>query len=408
MLATHDRNLDKDCRDISVLEHAPINTDSVESQFSHYDNVLKLGAGVGATTGVALSIATKSMATDGELRSRAEAAVEKKRKRGLGGDLAIEEQVTEKIAAWQTLSFFALPKGRRWDIICSVRRAYKKKVLADLELLRKMDEAKAARLKASRDEEITKHASRSLKHYKLAAVPLVATVAALAALVALHVGSPKKLVADLCQQIRLRIHVCGVPAPELPWIGAKPGATDLSEAERLHEAFKVIVAKPPPAKLPPPTPYPVRAAAAAPSELAKQLDVAHVSDVSRAWRELIAVLDGGAVFKAPKKKKKESAVPAAPSRQKKAKATAPTPAERALRGEEFEEEGVDWRVLCVRWHADVGKVVVWYYDIEEAGAAGVTEKHMGDAIESGDSYDCLEFSSVSEIKNWLKAAGKTS
>ena len=62
----------------------------------------------------------------------------------------------------------------------------------------------------------------------------------------------------------------------------------------------------------------------------------------------------------------------------------------------------------MRWHEGLGKVVVWYYDIKEADATGVTEKHMDDAIESGDSYDCLEFSSVPEIKEWLKVAGKTS
>ena len=37
MLATHDRNLDIDCRDIPVLRHAAITTDSVESQFTTYD-----------------------------------------------------------------------------------------------------------------------------------------------------------------------------------------------------------------------------------------------------------------------------------------------------------------------------------------------------------------------------------
>ena len=338
MLATHDRNLDIDCRDIAVLRYAPTTTDSVETQFAIYDHVLRLGAGVGATAGVAQSISMKAMATPGELQSRAVAAVNKKRKRGLGGDSTAEEQVTKKIAAWHTYFFFSLSKERRWAIICSVRIAYKETAKAELMLLRKMDEAKAARLKASREEEITKHANRSLKYFKLAAVIVVASIAALASLVALHAGSPKKLVADLCQQIRLRKHVFGVPASELPCIGAKPGATDFSEAERLRKAFELIVTKPLPAKPPPPTPYPVRAAAAAPSELATQLDMSHMSDVSRAWRELIAVLDGGAIFKAPKRKRKKSAVPAGTSRPKKAKANAPCRAcapRRGFRGRRY-------------------------------------------------------------------------
>ena len=53
MLATHDRNLDKDCRDIPILKHAAKTTDPVESTFATYDYVLRLRAGHGATAGVA-------------------------------------------------------------------------------------------------------------------------------------------------------------------------------------------------------------------------------------------------------------------------------------------------------------------------------------------------------------------
>ncbi len=372
--------------------------------------MLRLGAGFGSTAGVAQSISMKAMATPGEKQAKAKGAVKRKRAKGIGVDIPFEEQVAKQLAAWDTMSFFALPKERRWVIIKSVRMAYKETAKAELALLRKMDEAKAARLKATREEEIAKFANRSLKYAKFSSMVVIASTAMLLALVVRHAGSPKELVDALLEQIRIRRHVYGVTAANLPCIGPKLGATPASEAERLQKAFAAIVEKPLPAKPSPPTPYPVRAAAAAPSALAVQLDVSHVSAVSQAWRDLIAVLNGAAVFNAPKKRKKAGAVagPAAKKAKKgKAKAPAakaPTPAELALEGKEFEEDGSDWRVLSVRWHAGSSVVVVWYYDIVEAERADVSESNMDDAIESGESYDCLEYSSVSEIKKWLEAS----
>lgn len=415
MLATHERNLDVDCRDIRVLQHAPKTTDPVESQFAIYDYVLRLGAGFGSTAGVAQSISMKTMATPGEMGARAKRAVDNKRAKGIGLDMPIAKQVANQLAVWNTMSFFALPMERRWVIIKSVRMAYKETAKAELVLLRKMDEAKAARLKAAREEEIAKFANRSLKYAKFDAMVVIASTAMLLALVARHDGSPKELVDALLDQIRIRRHVYGVPAADLPCMGAKSGTTAASEAGRLRQAFETMVEKPLPAKPPPPTPYPLRAAAAAPSVLAVQLDVSHVSAVSHAWRELVAVLNGAAVFNAPKKKKKRKKVglvagPAAKKaktgKSKAPAAKAPTPVELALAGEEFEEDGVDWRVHSVRWHPGSNAVVVWYYDIVEADRAAVSESNMDKAIECGDSYsyDCLEYSSVPEIKEWLKAS----
>jgi len=53
MLATHDRNLDDDCQGIPVLKPAAKTTDAAESQFATYDYAMGLGAGFGATAGVA-------------------------------------------------------------------------------------------------------------------------------------------------------------------------------------------------------------------------------------------------------------------------------------------------------------------------------------------------------------------
>ena len=41
---------------------------------------------------------------------------------------------------------------------------------------------------------------------------------------------------------------------------------------------------------------------------------------------------------------------------------------------------------------------MWYFDILEAEKYEISEKEMLDAIENDTAFDCLEFSSVCEIK----------
>jgi hypothetical protein len=55
MLATHARNLDKDCVGNSELEYEPINTDFVESGLAHLDRATRTlcGAGMDSCIGVA-------------------------------------------------------------------------------------------------------------------------------------------------------------------------------------------------------------------------------------------------------------------------------------------------------------------------------------------------------------------
>ena len=81
----------------------------------------------------------------------------------------------------------------------------------------------------------------------------------------------------------------------------------------------------------------------------------------------------------------------------------PTPADRALEGVEFKEAGVEWKVLSVRWSAGVESIVVWYYNVTVATAGEIEESKMLESIDndSVDPYECLEFSSVQEIKNWV-------
>ena len=132
-----------------------------------------------------------------------------------------------------------------------------------------------------------KYANLSHKYEAFAGVTPISSTATLEALAAQHAESPAVLAKALRQQIRVRLHVYGIAAYELPYIGAKPGASEEHEAERLRSAFAGLVLFPLPARPGAPAPYSVRGAAEAPSALAVQLDVDHMREISNAWKELV-------------------------------------------------------------------------------------------------------------------------
>ena len=73
--------------------------------------------------------------------------------------------------------------------------------------------------------------------------------------------------------------------------------------------------------------------------------------------------------------------------------------EAALVGSEFEEDGVQWKVLAVDWSDDDAAMVVWYYDIKVADMEEEEMKKMRIADRAGE-VSALEFSSVPEVKKW--------
>lgn len=221
MLETHKRNLDVDCREFPVLKHAAKTTDFVESQFATYDYAMRLGAGFGATAGVAQSMRMHAMDTQGAKQAAAAKAVSKKRKQGLGAALTEEQQVREQLKSWDVTSFFSLPETERWAIIKSVRLAYTDTAKDERAQLLKMDQAKAERHKKARVEQIEKFENRCLNYEKFTSIDVISSVEALNALESEHAASPKDLAEALRQQTRLRIHVYDMKRSLLPTIGVK-------------------------------------------------------------------------------------------------------------------------------------------------------------------------------------------
>lgn len=68
----------------------------------------------------------------------------------------------------------------------------------------------------------------------------------------------------------------------------------------------------------------------------------------------------------------------------------------AIIGEQFEDDGTNWRVLEVGWDANVSEVVVWYYSLD----GEKDEEYLRDHLDDDD----VEHSRVSEVIAWIKAS----
>jgi hypothetical protein len=55
----------------------------------------------------------------------------------------------------------------------------------------------------------------------------------------------------------------------------------------------------------------------------------------------------------------------------------------------------------VRWCADSGALVVWYFDTPEAEKCEISEEAKLEAIERGTAFDCPDFLRVREIQRWV-------
>jgi len=141
--------------------------------------------------------------------------------------------------------------------------------------------------------------------------------------------------------------------------------------------------------VPDPLPSRERSQAVAPTELAKKLLVEYGKRMREAWVQLGEYMNKG-VFRLPRRavaegRKRRARKPrAAPAPR------APTARQRAaVLGKNFEDEGVQWRVLDVKWSAEYSEIVVFYYDVE-------------DADEEGCGLDAVEMSTLSEVMKWIK------
>lgn len=330
MLATHRRNLDKDCSEIEELEHAPVTTDKVESGFAVYDKTLQLGASIDAMLGVAHAQCLKLMDTEASKLAAAKNIVRKKQKKQ-GQKLDFDVEVKKQVAAWDFTSFSSIPRDVRWKVIKNLRTNYKKMVVEKSKsVLKKHDDAGVARQEEKKAAAETAALNRSLNWHKTAQYDPVATAADLRKLIRVN-PVPEDLLEDLRDALRVRRHCYGQPLKDLPNIFCATSKDRDKEVEtnkevkRLLAAFERLVETKLPAKLKPPTPYFTREDVVAPTELALQEKARHLDMVAKAWEELNSLLEKG-IFKVSNKTRRQEIV---------------YEEDAALIGSEFEDDRID-------------------------------------------------------------------
>ena len=424
MLATHLRNLDNDCSgNEEVALYAPIVTDPVEGGFGCFDYLLgKSGASVESSFGTAHAQKMRTMTNAAELRKQAEKSVKDKR---TGSGIGTDDDVEEKLRSWAYTSWKqALPKKERMVVIKSLQKS----IRTDGEERRRQRRLQADAAVGRKRKAVVDSANRRLRavayYLKHLSIEPIQSRAGLSELKASHEepDEPTSNYAEaLRDQIRVRTSVYPMRAIcALPAIGK---GSDDAELRRLEEGVGEVVVVELPPKSPEPSPE-FRATPVAPTAAAVVAQKAHLVATIAAYRQFIALTTQG-IFRLPRAgddNDGDEGTTTRDSSKKKKRKTASQPRTRGPRritfreqqlvGETFEDDGVDWKVLDVAWSDEVEppQVVVFYYDKEAAVAEGVLENDLLEALdEAGDHSNAehIEWSTVSEVRAWLLASGRT-
>jgi len=192
------------------------------------------------------------------------------------------------------------------------------------------------------------------------------SLVALAALRAQH-GTDLKVCAEaLRDQIRVRVHVYKIKAADLPNIGSdSPEATACSASLSSCVRWLLVLSR-----RARPRRFYTRPARCTERRLLTAFHMKHLAAISAALVEVVAVTADG-TFKAPRYRAALAAAatprtqaPREPTLKTPKRPRAPTLGQAALEGVEFEEDGVDWKVLAVAWDGELEEVAVWYYNAE--------------------------------------------
>jgi hypothetical protein len=121
-----ERNTDPDFYGVEELEHAPINTDPVEGNFSKVDQLCNLPSSyVQAWLGVSHSSSMGLLLGKGDLYDRCKQEVKKEEKKGVSNTCDREARIAFKMKCKGMTNFFSLERHVRWLLIKDVRLKYK-------------------------------------------------------------------------------------------------------------------------------------------------------------------------------------------------------------------------------------------------------------------------------------------
>jgi hypothetical protein len=399
MRKTHDHNMSKDCTDIEELRHACVTTDHVESGFGAVDYFnFHTSSSMRASIGVAHSNRLHLFQSPGEKLAKARKVIMTERRIGGKGT---KEDAEALVSKWEFTSFRSLPREERWELLTDLQRRSKELRGVYRAKMKEHDSARLKRKRDSRDNEITAASNKYLKYEQYNKITAITSTAGLDALTAKYKGKGKdnEYSEHLRDQLRVRQHCYNIKKTDLPKLSSGHGAEELA---RLESCLRPVVVKELPQKSASPLAQYLQPAHPAMTEEAMKQQVEHLQQVSKATFDIMRVAKSGVFrMKRPERsgKQKKSTAPRKPRAKKERRIT---DNEAAYVGQAFEEDAIEWMVLDVLWNKEDEEVVVHYYDIADAAREKLSEEEMRNAIERDKYYDCMERSSVSEIKQWVK------
>lgn len=121
-----ERNTDPDFYGREELEHAPVTTDVVESNFSVVDRLCKLPSSYAQSwLGLSHSSSMGLMQGKGDIYARCKKEVMREEDKGVSNFCDREARVALKVKCKRMTNFFSLDRSIRWLLIKDVRLKYK-------------------------------------------------------------------------------------------------------------------------------------------------------------------------------------------------------------------------------------------------------------------------------------------
>jgi hypothetical protein len=424
------RNRDDSCAGDANHDKAPTVSDAQESAYGALDGVMDLSrASIFACIGQAQVMRMHLFETKAEKREKSLEHARKRRKTssssGAGAEGGGGASSAEPGEEWSMTDFFAWPAEERWELICHLVKNFD--VLC---VLPEQQQVKAQHNETARrrDQKIKKKGvtqkNKHMRYREYEKKEEAKTETGLRALLqkrevearaaggrgggrqtaakeaAAAAAAAAARLAELVTQIQIRKHVYGVFRPvAVKWSGGGVDAADLEE-----KVIAMIKSRPERRPECPPA-IAEWQRVSNPNAERSRLDGQWRVAEAVANRELGALMAEGKYFIARKKanpgqvqRKVGGAAAAAGGKKRKAKPREANGSERALVDVGFEEEGTDWVVHDVRYEEltdqggeDCSCVIVLYY--EKGGGVGAG----GDEDE-----DAMEWSTVAEVKKWIK------
>ena len=72
------------------------------------------------------------------------------------------------------------------------------------------------------------------------------------------------------------------------------------------------------------------------------------------------------------------------------------------------EDRVEWKAPMAGWCCVLEEIVVWYYDVEMAIGAELSEEEMEEARSAGGLLAPVEVSGINEARKWIREQNRCS